>query len=118
MTSLSGKRILVAGGTGNVGRHLVEAVFSANGTAIVPSRSAEKLEALAHGRDEAYDGRLVTLLGDVTNERDAAALLDLARPLHGAVATLGSFVAAPAPAFSLLRRPISGARSRGTFRRT
>ena len=43
MPTLTDKRILVAGGTGNVGRHLVDAVLAADGTAIVPSRSAEKL---------------------------------------------------------------------------
>ena len=95
MTTLTDKRILVAGGTGNVGRHLIDAVLAAGGTAIVPSRSQGKLEALAQRHEEAQDGRLVPLLGDIADEREAASLLERVRPLHGAVASLGSFVAAP-----------------------
>jgi NAD(P)-dependent dehydrogenase (short-subunit alcohol dehydrogenase family) len=95
VTALTDKRILVAGGTGNVGRHLVDAVLAADGTAIVLSRSAEKLETLAQRHDGAHDGRLVPLLGDIADEHQASALLKQAGPLHGAVASLGSFVAAP-----------------------
>jgi NAD(P)-dependent dehydrogenase (short-subunit alcohol dehydrogenase family) len=95
VTALTDKRILVAGGTGNVGRHLVDAVLAAEGTAIVLSRSAEKLATLAQARDGAHDGRLVPLLGDIGDVHEAAALLERAGPLHGAVASLGSFVATP-----------------------
>ena len=49
MTTLTGKPILVADGTGNAGRHLADAVLAADGTAVVPSRPAEKLQALARG---------------------------------------------------------------------
>jgi uncharacterized protein YbjT (DUF2867 family) len=35
------QRILVAGGTGNVGRHLIDALLAADATAIVLSRSKE-----------------------------------------------------------------------------
>jgi 3-oxoacyl-[acyl-carrier protein] reductase len=95
VTPLTGKRILVAGGTGNVGRHLVDAVLAADGTAIVLSRSAEKLDVLAQKRNAAHDGRLVPLVGDIADEQQASALLERAGSLHGAVASLGSFVAAP-----------------------
>ncbi len=95
MPTLSGHRILVAGGTGNVGRHLVDAVLAAGGSAIVPSRSAERLESFARSRRATARGRLVTLLGDIADEEGAADLLDHARPIHGAVASLGGFVPAP-----------------------
>ena len=62
-------RILIAGGTGNVGRHLVDAVLAAGGTAIVPTRSAEKLEHFARDRDAAHPGRLELLLGDIADEQ-------------------------------------------------
>lgn len=96
MTALTDKRILVAGGTGNIGRHLVDAVLAAGGTAIVPSRSPERLETLTQGRDdEAASGRLVPLSGSFVDERETPALVERARPLHGAVASLGSFVTTP-----------------------
>ena len=102
MTSLTDARILVAGGTGNVGRHLVGAVLAAGGTAIVPSRTAAKFEALE--REHAgHAGRLLPLLGDITDAQASADLLGRAGPIHGAAATLspGSFVAAP----SVLKAP-------------
>ena len=108
MPTLTDKRILVAGGTGNVGRHLVDAVLAAGGTAIVPSRSAEKLASVVD-QYGAVDGRLVPLEGDIADEREAGVLLERAGRLHGAVASLGSFVAAPstgmldAPAADLQR---------------
>jgi uncharacterized protein YbjT (DUF2867 family) len=46
MGELHGVRVLVAGGTGNVGRHLVRAQLEAGATVLVPTRSREKLEAL------------------------------------------------------------------------
>jgi NAD(P)-dependent dehydrogenase (short-subunit alcohol dehydrogenase family) len=95
MTMLTGKRILVAGGTGSVGGHLVDAVLAADGTAVVPSRSPDKLDTLVRGRDEHLHDRLVPLLGSITDERDAPALRELAAPIHGAVVSLGTFVTAP-----------------------
>jgi NAD(P)-dependent dehydrogenase (short-subunit alcohol dehydrogenase family) len=113
MPTLTDNRILVAGGTGNVGRHLVDAVLAAGGTAVVPSRSEEKLESLVQGLDGAHPDRLVPLVGDLGDEMEAAALLERAGPLHGAVASLGSFVGSPtaglleAPAADL-RRALDG----------
>jgi hypothetical protein len=46
-----------------VGGHLVDGVLAADATAIVLSRSQEKLDALVQGRDEVHSGRLVPLLG-------------------------------------------------------
>ena len=46
MSTLQGKTILIAGGTGKVGRHLVQAQLAAGATAIVPSRNPAKLDAL------------------------------------------------------------------------
>ena len=107
MTSLTDTRILIAGGTGNVGRHLVGAVLAAGGTAIVPSRAAAKVEALER-EHAAHAGRLVPLIGDVTDAQAAADLLDRAGPIHGAAATLspGSFIAAP----SILKAPMADLR--------
>lgn len=95
MASLNGKRVLIAGGTGNVGRHLVQAQLTAGATVIVPSRTPEKLQALEHSLDPSLRARLVPLAGDITDPGDAQRLLDRAGPLDGAVASLGGFVAAP-----------------------
>jgi 3-oxoacyl-[acyl-carrier protein] reductase len=95
MAVLAEARILIAGGTGNLGRHLVDAVLAAGGTAIVPTRSAEKLEAFARDRDAAHPGRLELLLGDIADEQEAEDLLERALPIQGVVASFGGFVAAP-----------------------
>ena len=107
MTSLKDARILIAGGTGNVGRHLVAAVLAAGGTAIVPSRTAAKFGALER-EHAAHAGRLVPLVGDITDPQGSADLVGRASPIHGAVASLspGSFVGAP----SILKAPIADLR--------
>jgi NAD(P)-dependent dehydrogenase (short-subunit alcohol dehydrogenase family) len=104
MTSLTDNRILIAGGTGNVGRHLVAAVLAAGGTAIVPSRTEAKFEALKR-EHAAHAGRLVPLMGDITDPQASADLVGRAGSIHGAVASLspGSFIAAP----SILKAPIA-----------
>jgi len=84
MTTLTGKPILIADGTGNAGRHLADVVHAADGTAVTSSGSAEKPEALAPGRDQVDRDRLLPLLGDLADEREASALLESARPHHGA----------------------------------
>jgi NAD(P)-dependent dehydrogenase (short-subunit alcohol dehydrogenase family) len=114
MVTLTDRRILVAGGTGAIGRHLVDAVLAADGTAVVSSRSAEKLEALPQASNGVGGGRLVPLLGDIASEEEGTALLQRAGPLHGSVASLGSFVATPGQEFSRAHRPTSCARSTAT----
>lgn len=108
---LSGRKVVVVGGTGNVGKHLVAAVLSAGAVAVVPSRSAEKLQALERTLDVAVRDRFVPEIGDITDPDDAGALIEQHDPIDGAVASLGGFVAAPnileAPA-SDLRRTLDG----------
>jgi NAD(P)-dependent dehydrogenase (short-subunit alcohol dehydrogenase family) len=95
MSALQGKKILIAGGTGKVGRHLVQAQLAAGATAIVPSRNAAKLDALERSIDADGRARFVRVVGDITNPNDAARVLGRAGPLDGAVASLGDFVIAP-----------------------
>lgn len=92
---LDGKRVLIAGGTGNVGRHIVREALGAGGSVVVPSRSSEKLESLAAVLHPELRTRLVPLMGDITRDADAPRLIEEAGELDGAVATLGGFVAAP-----------------------
>jgi NAD(P)-dependent dehydrogenase (short-subunit alcohol dehydrogenase family) len=96
---LAGRTTLVAGGTGNVGRHIVRALLRDGAGVVVPSRSADKLQAL---RDElgSAAAALVTVVGDVADERDAPRVRDEASrlapsPLDGVVASLGRWAPAP-----------------------
>lgn len=96
---LAGQRALVAGGTGNVGRHIVRALLRQGAMVVVPSRSPAKLDALRAVVGGASE-RLLTLVGDVADERDAARLRDealqrLPAPLDGVVASLGQWASAP-----------------------
>jgi len=96
---LDGVAVLVAGGTGNVGRAIVTGLVHSGATVVVPSRSAAKLAALRAVQTAAGADRLITIPGDISNEQQAAeirheALARVTR-LDAVVASLGSFVAAP-----------------------
>lgn len=95
MPGHGGRRVLIVGGAGNVGRHLVQAHVEAGATVIVPSRSPERLDALASFVSAGGPGRVVPVTGDITSDRDQPDILRKAGPIDGAVASLGRFVAAP-----------------------
>ena len=95
MKRLQGKRILVAGGTGTVGRYLVNAQLDAGATVIVPSRTQAKVEALAEHVPPDQRSRLITIIGDITDESDGARVVAEAGPIDGAIASIGRWVAAP-----------------------
>lgn len=104
---LTDRTALVAGGTGSVGQVVVAGLLEAGATVVVPSRSERKLAELRESlRDHAAE-RLVTLVGDLSDEEDAVrvreAVLEGAGPLDAAVASLGGFVPAP----SVLEAPLS-----------
>ena len=96
LDSLAGRTVVVAGGTGHVGRVLVRGLYDAGATVIVPSRSAETERTV----DETAAGKgIVMLPGNVGDETDALRLRDdiLSRfgAIHATIATLGQFVPAP-----------------------
>jgi hypothetical protein len=65
---------------------------------IVPSRAAEHLEALRATINTDYGGRLVTIVGDLSDETDAVRLqqhLKAHQPVHGAAGSQSHF-ASPA----------------------
>jgi NAD(P)-dependent dehydrogenase (short-subunit alcohol dehydrogenase family) len=100
----------VAGGTGNVGRYLVRALLERGARVIVPSRTADHLEALRASIDADPGRRLITMVGDFSDETDALRVqeyLKTHRPLHGAVASLGRFMPAP----SLVSAPVGDLRA-------
>lgn len=103
---LAGQTVLVAGGTGSVGRRLVDALLGGGATVVVPSRSRERLAELERAVGAADSGdRLLTLKGDVGDEEDAVRLgeeaLERTGRLDGVVASLGRF----SPASSVLAAP-------------
>lgn len=95
MADLAGRRILVAGGTGTVGRHLVQAQLAAGATVVVPSRQQTKLDSLFQAVAPDERDRLVPLVGDIVDAEDAARILESAGTLDGAIASIGRFVSAP-----------------------
>lgn len=92
---LAGKKLLVAGGTGTVGRYLVKAQLAAGAIVIVPSRSQSKLDALVAASDSAFRERLVLIVGDITDEVDGKRIVSEAGRIDGAIASIGRFVSAP-----------------------
>ena len=93
---LAGRTVVVAGGTGNVGRVLVRALFNAGATVVVPTRSSQTARAI----EVAADGqRIVMLPANVGDETDAVRIrediLDRFGAIHATIATLGHFVPAP-----------------------
>jgi len=94
--SLTGRTIVVAGGTGNVGRVLVRGLFDAGATVVVPSRSIDRERTVDV---DAGGKRIVMLPGNVGDEVDGARVRDeiLERfgAIHATVSTLGHFVPAP-----------------------
>ncbi len=94
MQRLHGKRILVAGGTGTVGRYLVSAQLGAGAVVIVPSRTQAKIEALASSLPVEQQSRLVPIIGDITDDADGARVVADAGRIDGAIASIGRWVAA------------------------
>lgn len=103
MTRLSDAMVVVAGGTGNVGSHVVRSLLADGARVVVPSRSPAKLHDLAQylGKRISADAldKLIPLVGDVGGEADAervAAQIVAELGVPTAVfATLGRFTPAP-----------------------
>jgi NAD(P)-dependent dehydrogenase (short-subunit alcohol dehydrogenase family) len=108
---LTGRTVLVAGGTGNVGQHLVRALLDHGAKVVVPSRSPDRAAALRESLGERDTDRFTTIVGDIGDEPTAARLRDELKTTGGAldavVASLGRFVAAA----SLLSAPVADLRS-------
>lgn len=82
--SLSGKVIIQFGGTGLLGRALVQALASAGATLVVASRNRKQLESLA--AQEAAAGRTVLIEEtDIGSEASLATLRDRVRERHGRI---------------------------------
>lgn len=89
LQTLSGKRALVLGATGNVGHGVTSALLDAGATVVAPTRSAERAEAL--GQTFA-DRAIEAVVGDVSDVAGAVALVRAIAergPIDHVVASLG-----------------------------
>jgi NAD(P)-dependent dehydrogenase (short-subunit alcohol dehydrogenase family) len=111
MTAASGRIVVIAGGTGNVGTHLVRAFLVNGDTVAVPSRSAVKIEELRHYLGQHISGsdmeRLHTFVGDVADPKAGPTIAEKIRAELGqprvVIASLGHYRASE----SLLHTPPS-----------
>jgi NAD(P)-dependent dehydrogenase (short-subunit alcohol dehydrogenase family) len=87
--------VLVAGGAGVAGESVVHALLAGGAHVVVPSRSREKLDALASRADPAGKDRLHLVVGDLGSETGALRLrdevVDRHGPPRGIVASLGGW---------------------------
>ena len=79
---MSGKVVLVAGGTGGLGRAVSLAFLNVDATVVTTSRKAAALEALKREAG-ARVGSLDTVVGNMTDGQEAAALVEGIRKRHG-----------------------------------
>jgi NAD(P)-dependent dehydrogenase (short-subunit alcohol dehydrogenase family) len=105
MAELTERICLIAGGTGTVGEGIVRAFLRAGATVVVPSRSEERLAALAERLEPGLLGGLVSLAGDIGDPDDAARLRDAVFARFGridaVVASLGGTFEARQPVTAL-----------------
>ena len=90
---LSGKTLLVAGGTGGIGEGMTLALLRQGATVVVAGRSEERLAKLVSYADGVGSGALHTRLVDVGSADSGAVREQLAgyAPLDGAVITIGDW---------------------------
>ena len=94
MSKETSRRVVVAGGTGNVGAYLVRGLLEYGNTVVVPSRSPGKIDELkaylAQHVDARSLGRLYTLVGDLVDEAQGEVLW---RELEAAIGTPDAVIA-------------------------
>jgi len=90
MADLTGKRVLIAGGAGEVGEGITRQFLKVGATVIVPSRSADKLTQLSNRMGEAAE-RLITVEGTVGSVDSATAIREAAGMVDHVVASLGGW---------------------------
>src|ERR1700739_3906048 len=89
--SLSGRRVLVPGGTGGVGEGVVRAYLAAGADVVVPTRSQQRADEFRHLLGDAATGRLHLVVHDYTTFAGAE---DLAATMEDRLGRGGGGVAA------------------------
>lgn len=87
-TSLIGQKIIIVGGSSGIGFGVAEASLKSGATVVIVGRSAEKLEAA--GRRLSTDGRLTSLVADMTREADIARMFEEVGAFDHLVSTAGT----------------------------
>lgn len=111
--SLSGRRVLVPGGTGGVGEGVVRAYLAAGADVVVPTRSQQRADEFRHVLGDAVTARLHLVVHDYTTFDGAE---QLAAEMEGRLGGIDDVVA-PIGGFWAGRRlwEIDGADWRGAF---
>lgn len=88
MTSLVDKKVVVVGGSSGIGLGVAEAALRTGAQVVIVGRSAEKLQAAKRALDA--DGRLTSIVGDMTNEAEIARMFGEVGAFDHLVSTAGT----------------------------
>ncbi|MDX8534742.1 SDR family oxidoreductase [Mesorhizobium sp. VK25A] len=88
MANLTGKKIIVVGGSSGIGFGVAAAALESGAEVVIAGRSADKLKTATERLGGA--GRVTSLAADMANEADVARLFDAVGGFDHLVATAGS----------------------------
>jgi NAD(P)-dependent dehydrogenase (short-subunit alcohol dehydrogenase family) len=88
MAELTGKRVVVVGGSSGIGLGVAMSAFDRGADVVIVGRSADKLQAAQ--RKLAADGRVTTLVADMTDEASVAQLFAEVGAYDHLVSTAGT----------------------------
>ena len=95
---LGNKLVVVAGGAGEIGERITRMFLQHGARVLVPSRSKEKLEALATALKDVSTGELIPLETDIGTPQGLTtmtAVIEKEGALRAAVSAVGSFWQGP-----------------------
>jgi NAD(P)-dependent dehydrogenase (short-subunit alcohol dehydrogenase family) len=88
MVSLVDQKVVVVGGSSGIGLGVAQAALESGADVVIAGRSAEKLQAAQ--RTLNADGRLTSIVGDMTNEVDVARMFGEIGAFDHLVSTAGT----------------------------
>lgn len=88
MTSLTGQKIIVVGGSSGIGLGVAQAALKSGADVVIVGRSPEKLQAAEQTLNA--DGRVTGVAADMTNEADVAILFERVGAFDHLVSTAGT----------------------------
>lgn len=88
MTTLTGKKIVIIGGSSGIGLGVATAALESNADVVIASRSPQKLQAAE--RKLGADRRVTSIVADMTQETEVARLFDQVGAFDHLVVTAGT----------------------------